>query len=250
VALVVLTVAFAPGRAEASAPETPNEWFVTRVYEDFLLRPPTADEYVWWNAVLGFQTRAQVANGILSSGSFTNLWVVGVHRYYLGAFDPSNPDVPGQVSSLQASLNFLETEVSVLASDDFFASAGGTNSGYVSGLYEKVLLRPADSSGLSYWTNRLVTGTSTRAQVARSLLRSTEAARRRVGGPVDMSTCSATTIEAIESLSAGSFCLVLDRMADPSGLTYWTGVLSGTGQLPTLWASHAGSTEYFNGAQP
>jgi hypothetical protein len=38
-------------------------------------------------------------------------------------------------------------------------------------------------------------------------------------------------------------------MADSGGATYWSGVLAGTDQLPSLWASLAGSTEYFTNAQ-
>ncbi len=140
-------------------------------------------------------------------------------------------------------------EVSVLAGSPYFALHGSNNSDYVEGLFHDVLLRPSDPSGLSFWVGRLNAATWTRAAVATAFIRTTEAANRRVSGTVGATSCAATELTDEDALPSGSYCLVLDRLADPSGATYWSGQLAGSAQLPAVWASLVGSSEYFNHAQ-
>jgi hypothetical protein len=89
----------------------------------------------------------------------------------------------------------------------------------VSTLFQGLLGRPADSSGLSYWTDLLNTG-SPRTQVAQGILNSTESRGREV-----------------QILYQG----LLGRAADPQGLGYW---LQNAANLEQVQAGLLGSAEF------
>jgi hypothetical protein len=61
----------------------------------------------------------------------------------------------------------------MLASTDFYASAGGTRSGFVEALYRVLLGRAADPSGLAFWLKELSSG-ATPSEVAGVVLSSVE----------------------------------------------------------------------------
>lgn len=84
--------------------------------------------------------------------------------------------------------------------------------------------------------------------MASYFIRTSEAAGLRVGS-ASIPSCSSTAFATSADLDAGSYCLILDRVADAPGRTFWIGQLTGTAQLPAMWASFAGSVEYFNNAQ-
>ncbi|HEV7721581.1 MAG TPA: DUF4214 domain-containing protein [Iamia sp.] len=237
--------------AQPAAALTPTENFTTAVYQDFILRDPTSSELTWWSAYIGGGgTRSGMVSSILNDDEFATLWSYGVRLYYLETVDTADPTLPTDIANLQTSDDFVAAEVSVLAGSEFFTDAGATNTGFVEGVYDEVLLRAADSGGLAYWVSQLDLGLKTRSQVARSFIRTTEAASRRVAGLSGATSCSATTLEDVVDLSAGSYCIVLDRMADPPDAAYWTPYLTGaSSQLTALWTSLAASTEYYNNAQ-
>lgn len=91
--------------------------------------------------------------------------------------------------------------VTLTISNEAWQQAGATPAGYVDGVYERLLGRPADPSGRAFWIARLEQGTS-RDRFVRSFLRSTERAR---------------------SLVRASFRQHLAREADRAGLEYWVG---------------------------
>jgi hypothetical protein len=236
--------------AEPASALTPNENFIVAVHEDFLQRGPSYNELTWWSAYIGGGgTRASMVANVLDSSEFKQLWLTGVRQYYLGEVDFEDPQFATDLSNLVSTDDFVASEVAVLASTRYFNYSGGTNTAYVESLYQHVLLRPSDSGGLTYWVGRLNAATATRASVAAHFIRTTEGATRRVAGASGATSCATTVLVDEASLAAGSYCLILDRMADSGGTTYWVGQLTGTNQLPSLWASLAGSTEYFNNAQ-
>ncbi len=234
------------GAISPAAAATPNENFTTRVYQDFLLRQPTADELAWWSAFLSTNTRGQMLNNVFGGEEFAAVWTSGLRQLYLGDSE-MDADFQATKSALETSGDFLAAELSVLSSATYFTAAGGTNTGFVTALYYDVLGWAPDSGGLAYWVGRLDTGT-TRSSVAKSLIRSSDGATNRVKGTTP-TVCEATTLADASSLADGSYCLVLDRPADASGATYWIGQLQATSQLPTLWSSLASSSEYFTLAQ-
>jgi hypothetical protein len=70
----------------------------------------------------------------------------------------------------------------MISSPEFFKSAGGTNSDWVSALYQRLLNRQADAQGLQFWTTHLNNGTMTRQQVVLGFEDSPENFRNDVTG--------------------------------------------------------------------
>ncbi|HMJ78841.1 MAG TPA: DUF4214 domain-containing protein [Iamia sp.] len=237
--------------AQPAAALTPTENFTTAVYQDFILRDPTSSELTWWSAYIGGGgTRSGMLTSILNDNEFATLWAYGVRLYYLETVDTDDPTLPTDIANLQTSNDFVAAEVSVLAGSEFFTDAGATNTGFVEGVYDEVLLRASDAPGLAYWVGQLDLGLKTRSQVARSFIRTTEAASRRVAGLSAAVSCPATSLEDVVDLSAGSYCIVLDRMADAPGASYWSSFLTGSSsQMSSLWTSLAASAEYYTNAQ-
>jgi hypothetical protein len=191
-----------------------------------------------------------MVNDVLSGAEFENLWVYGVHRYYYDDEpNPSSTQYTNDLANVGSTGNFLATEVSVLASTQYFIENGGTIDAFVEGLYALVLLRSGSPSEIAYWVGTITPGGHSRAWVAQSILRSAEGAARRVSGTSGATACEATTLMAEDSIPSGAYCIILDRLADSAGATYWVGQLSGTAQLPALWASLSASAEYYTNAQ-
>ncbi len=228
---------------------TPNEKFVTAIHQEFLFRPPESHELLWWTTVLNSQSRAYVAQQVIQLPEFKSNYVTWLSEIYFSQTKPSTAAGTAILSALNSSNDFMVAEVAILASSSYYQNADGANGGFVEQLYWDVLHRAADTSGLAYWTGQLDSGAKTRSQVATFLIRSSEAAGRRVRGVTPMTTCPVTQMGTDAGFAAGSYCIILDRVADASGASYWTSQLTGSGQVTTLWAQLAGSTEYFNNAQ-
>lgn len=243
-ALVALTTVQFFTSAPASA-LTNNEKFVWAVHTDFLLRNPDAAEVTWWSTYLSGNSRTAMVANVLDSSEFKDLWVVAVSLYYLDEIDPDSFTI---TDTLDSNDDFVASEVTLIAGATYYANSGGTNTSFVEALHLDTLQRPVDATALSYWVGRLNNGTSTRSSVANYVIRSNESALRRVGGAAGMTSCPTIVLLDVSSLTAGSYCIVLDRVADSGGLSYWAGQLSASDQLPSLWTSLAGSTEYYNNA--
>jgi hypothetical protein len=246
--LVTIGSVVAVSTAPASA-LTSNQKFILAVHQDFLLRGVSSDEMTWWTAYLaGGGTRSAMLASLFDDDHFKGLWVFGASLYYLDD-DTDDDTFLDVVDDLIASDDFTAAEVAVIAGPRYYANHGGTNSDYVQGVYEDVLLRTPSSGDLSYWSGRLDAGTSTRSSLANYFIRTSEGAMKRVAGVPGMTSCTATTLETSGSLTAGSYCIVLDRLADSTGATYWAGQLAGSGQLPTHWRALAATSEYLALAQ-
>lgn len=120
------------------------------------------------------------------------------------------------------------TDVGALfyGSDEFHASNGGTDEGFVDGLYRELLHRAPEAAGAAHWQDQLRSGIS-RVAVAASFYASPESRRDRV----------TTLYEA-----------VLERAPDSDGLRYWVDALLRLDDV-ALAAFLAASEEYFHGAQ-
>jgi hypothetical protein len=76
-------------------------------------------------------------------------------------------------SGLLRTQSVEQVQAAILASPEFYQRSGGTNAGFVAGLYKVLLQRNPDAAGLSYYTQALDSGTS-RETVALQFLTSTE----------------------------------------------------------------------------
>jgi len=192
-------------------------------------------------------SRAYVASQVLHSSEFELLWVANVNSSYLGYFDSTSSDVDLEINNLASSGSFLETEWRALSSTGYYDNAGANNADYVIHLYRDVVMRDPTSPELWDWVVKLNSGWP-RAYVAVPVLRTAEASNLRVAGPSGRTTCLGTSLSDPAGATAGSYCIVLDRMADSGGQAYWANILQNNGELPDLWADLMGSVEYFNKA--
>jgi hypothetical protein len=239
----------APNPAAAAAIDPAAEKFVVRTYRDFLLRDPTTNERLWWSTALtGGTSRTQFVRNVTDSAEFRSNIAEAVFVRYLDR-GPTDEESFTAVQQMAGSGDLVTAEADLLGGTEYFVSSGSTAEGFVESLYEDVLVREADPAGLSYWATRVASGTS-RASIARSLLRSDEVSVDRVAG-LDFGArpCLDTVYGGPDSLLAGSYCLVLDRSADLAGLGFWKTRLATNGQLIELWAALAASSEYFAMAQ-
>jgi hypothetical protein len=62
----------------------------------------------------------------------------------------------------------------MISSPEFFSSAGGDNTGWVTELYRRLLNREPEQSGLDFWVGRVSSGELTREQVVLGFVRSDE----------------------------------------------------------------------------
>lgn len=225
---------------------TPNEKFVTRVYAGFYLRAPSSAELLWGATILGNGgSRTSYTEGLFKTAEWRAIWIRGNYQRYL-VRDPSSSELSSADSALQVAWNYRATETSILASSAYFAQAGSTNERFVVAINEDVMYRETDSSIVLWYSTILTNGSMTRQQVADEFIRTQEAAAIRVRGLAGLTQCLGTTLAFSDDLAAGSYCLVLDRMADTNGANGWITSFVGGSQLPTLWVSFAGSTEYWN----
>jgi len=221
--------------------------FVNQLYEDFLYRPPTIAEYDLLVAALDASsiTRADVVNLVIGSSEFVDNYIAGVYFVHLGRTPDATELTAARGHASSGLYHMINRDV--LSGTEFFNNAGGTNTGYVTALYDQLFHRSPDSGGLAYWTGQLASGALSRSQVANFFLRSNENTRIWVGGTAGPGmTCEATSLETAADVTIGSYCLILKRPADVTGRDYWVGQLSASGQLPILWRALASSNEYYN----
>src|SRR5207237_2337319 len=108
---------------------------------------------------------------------------------------------------------------------EYYLKQGGNNTGWLTGLYQDLLGRAPDSSGLTSWLQVLQRGT----------------ARNAVAAAI------ANSPEADGILVQTVYQKLLGRNPDPSGLGNWVAVLSQGMTAGQFTARIAGCTEYWNG---
>ena len=157
----------------------------------------------------------------------------------------------------------VDVHAAFLAGPEFYADHGGTDPGFVAGLYRSILGRPPDPAGLAHWLGALRSGLG-RRQVARQLESTAEAYRaevaawfrqdlgrppdagvgawvdllRRGANPDDVRAALLAMPEAYardggtpSGYVAALYRSILDRPPDPSGRARWVALLqSGAGR--------------------
>ena len=157
-------------------------------------------------------------------------------RLYRAAFDRA-PDTAGLAAwtdALQQGGSLVGIAGSFLATAEAQADYGGAdNAEFATRLYENVLGRAPNSSGLAYWTDQLDSGSATRAQV---LVDFSESIESQVATP-DETTASVARLYFVD----------LGRAPDASGLSYWTSALAGgTASLEDEATALANSGEFIS----
>jgi hypothetical protein len=179
-----------PGSGPASAgtgngqqpAETANQRYVAQVYEDVLGRPADPIGMAYWSGQLDQGTPAsQVASGITGSPEYhalqlQNLYAQLLHRSVdatgMGAF----------MAVMSEGATMEQVTAAIEGSAEYFQTrGGGTNTGFLSALYQDQLGRAVDPTGQAVFTQALAGGVS-RGQVAMTVLTSDEGRGDLVGG--------------------------------------------------------------------
>lgn len=177
---------------------TGNQAFVVSLYQTLLGRNPDAGGLSYWSDRLGTgMSRFQLAHVIWNSTEHRGLQVADAYSNLLGR-GPAAAERAYWISAMQAGLDEHGLWRAFLCSPEY--SAGyGTDSAFVQSLYQNLLGRAADSSGLAYWTQQLAQGMS-RSQLIDALMNTTERCRYLV---------------------RQLYCRFLNRTAAESEVSYW-----------------------------
>ncbi|WP_426594185.1 DUF4214 domain-containing protein [Cellulomonas sp. McL0617] len=224
-AVVSLLLPFAAGSAAAVPLPDPNavDNYVTSVYEDLFDRPPDWTGLTNWTAALRTGTpRIAVANAITSSQEFRSDLITDAYAAYLGR----GPDAGGLQSWLRAmgaGTTVEQLDSGFIASDEYWAAAGGTSADWVRALYADVLGRNAGDSEVAAWVGQL-NGGATRAQVAMGFLLSTE---------------------YLSTVVEGYYWWLLGRGLDPTGRSAWVSAIQQGARDEQIIGGIIASEEYW-----
>ncbi len=185
----------------------------------------SADKAYWLGRLRSGENRAAIVKAFTGTPEYRTSVVRGIWQAYLGA----RPDATTEqrwVAELGRGANPDLVRQDALASAAFYTRAGSTPEGFVEGLHQQLLRRPATAGEISTVAAQLRSGT-TRATVVTRLLATTDA--------------DAPTVAAI-------YERFLRRSPPPAETTYWVGRLQrGESELALLRLIVA-SGEYFDRA--
>ncbi|WP_421733606.1 DUF4214 domain-containing protein [Cellulomonas sp.] len=207
----------------AAAPSPAIENYVVSVYDDLFGRAPDPTGVATWTSALSSGTpRIAVANAITSSQEFRSGLIIDAYAAYLGR----GPDAAGLqfwLRNMSAGMTIEQLDSGFIASDEYWAVAGGTSADWVRALYADVLGREAGDSEIAFWLGQL-NGGATRAQVAMGFLLSTE---------------------YLSSVVDGYYWWLLGRGLDPSGLRTWVSAIQHGARDEQIIGGIVASEEYW-----
>jgi hypothetical protein len=163
-----------------SSPTTVTIWsheasIVNKFYQQVLNRAPDDSGLQFWATQLrnGAQPGA-IAQGIFESNERLNPIISQYYQQFL--LRPA--DAEGLAYWRDQVWKVFGGPEQVIAgmisSPEFFQSAGGTNTGWVTQLYQRLLNRTPDTQGLQYWVNLLDQNQATQKQVVLGFVSSDE----------------------------------------------------------------------------
>jgi hypothetical protein len=202
---------------------TPNQLYVSLVYQDLLQRSADAGGLAYWSQMLDQGLpRTQFVQMVEASQEYRTDVVQGLYRKVLGrSADPTGLSV--WVSYLGQGNTADQLEAALLGSGEYYARAGGTNAALIQAIYQTVLNRSVDPTGAQVWGQALAQGATPNA-VAAAILGSVEA----------------ETIE-VQTL----YNQFLRRSAESGGLGYWVSALQQGLHREDLIADLLASNEYY-----
>lgn len=207
-------------------PFASNSNYVRNLYKDFFGRSASQAEVDYWSRELdsGRVTSSQLTT-ILSR---SDEWIqVIIRNFYVDTLG-REPDAAGYqywIGQARAGKPIAEIGSFFYGSDEYLTVFGHNDTAtWLGDLYQKLMLRSADSGGLNYWLSKATSGEMSRPAIAHWFYQSPEKLGLRV-----------------DSL----YSKLLTRSSDPSGRDYWANRLKTEGDL-VLASQLASSPEYFN----
>ncbi len=207
---------------------TANGYFVAAVYQLFLQRDPSLTEQINWQTRLdGGADKTELTQSLAGSDEWAGVMIDDLYQVVLGrSADPSGRSY--WLSQMSAGLRFEQVAANFFGAPEYYDRVGGTDTTYVTALYDAILKRSADSLGLGFWVDQLGTGAVTPYEVAAGFYASPESRQDRV---TDL------------------YQRILGRQPDAAGLAHWTDRLLSVDDVE-LAANLAASSEFFEAAQP
>jgi hypothetical protein len=173
--------------------------FVTQIYVDLLGRQPSSSELGTFTGLLGGVSRAAVAQLVLASSEYRTALLTDFYNSLLHR-PPSSIDLSFWLPALTAGVTDEQVEAQIAGSPEYFVLAGGSSGAWVQRLFLDVLGRPASAGDVATYTGLL--SSTSRANVALSVLNSVEARTRRVNQYFSRYLRRAATAGDIATLTA------------------------------------------------
>ncbi len=159
--------------------------FASIQFVDFAGRSPTSSELTSWTTALTAGTTSPASRVVaVAQGSYWKPRVEPVTRLFYAYFQRP-PDTGGLgywSGKVRAGTKLDAVSSAFAASSEFKTTYGSlTNQGFVNLVYQNVLGRPGDSSGIAYWTGQLDQGSKSRGQVMTGFSESNEFKTKKAG---------------------------------------------------------------------
>lgn len=196
--------------------------YVHMVYRDLLDRFADPEGVVGWaRALEGGTPLWAVANGITGSDEYRGRLIDETYRRYLGrGAEPAG--LAGWLRAMRSGYHIEQIQAGFIASDEFYVRYGSTPTGWVTGLYQTVLLRDPAQQEVDAWVAALARGAS-RTDVALGFLYSSE----HLAEVVD-----------------GYYVHLLGRHIDATGRAGWVGAIQNGHRDEEIIAGIVASPEY------
>ncbi|HEV8060173.1 MAG TPA: DUF4214 domain-containing protein [Gemmataceae bacterium] len=165
---------------------------------------------------------AAVAVQLTTSAKSFQRFITNAYNLYLKRV-PEAGGLAFWTTQMQNGTTDEQLEANFLGSTEYIQDHGGAGSGWVTGMYEDLLGRAPDASGLSYWTTALMNGANPEA-VAYSFAASEERAALRIGADYE---------------------IFLGRPLDAAGQTFWVQQLLNGARNEDVVAAFVASKEYY-----
>ena len=202
---------------------SPQFHYVEKLYHSVLGRTGSDGDILAWTGALNQGVpRSDVALAFLNSPEYHGDLVNSIYEQLLGR--PA--DFVGELywaGQLNAGASAEQVTAAIASSAEYYFKHGGTNAGFVAGLYQDLLGRTASQAEIANWTASMA-GAS-RTNVALAFLGSPEYHARLING---------------------YYQSYLGHPADPIGLTVWMSLLQAGDPRTVVQAEILGSLEYFN----
>jgi hypothetical protein len=195
-----------------------NARWISQIYVDLLGRTPTAGEAAAFTSLLGGgASRSAVALTLAGSTEYRANLLASFFAQYLHR-PPAAADTAFYMPMFTAGFTDEQVAAQIIGSAEYLTLAGGNNTAFITRLFSDVLGRAPSAADITFYLNLL--GSSSRTNVALTVLNSAEARSRVV---------------------QGYFARFLRR---PGTNAEVAGLLAGSDEQAT--ASILGSEEYFN----
>lgn len=198
--------------------------YITRVYRDLFDRGVDQGGLDAWSGALRTGTpRVAVANSITYSDEYRLALIAESYRTYLYR-EPEPAGHHGWLSEMRRGVTIQEMEGLFLASDEYYAQAGGTDAAWVRRMYGHVLDREPSAAEVAGWVGELGRGAVSRYGVSMGFLLSTE---------------------YLTTVVDGYYQHLLGRPVDAGGAHTWVTAIQHGARVEAIIGSIVSSDEYF-----